>query len=171
MKFIILFASFFGSLVAEEGWYPVEKKKTVAPEEVWEDSSLWPVFTKRHGEERVFLRFPSDPTYTYPASDVLQVESSQGGEIYTLIVRPDTDLFERRLAELGGQSQTFLIGYAKPEPHILDIQYYFEDRWVAERLYLGDHLYILRTASKEPLSSTHARFVTSLDIQKNPRSS
>lgn len=160
-----LAALFFA--IGGDGWFSVEKNPTATPEEVWEDSSIWPVFTKQMGKERFLIRFPADPTYFYDPLGELEVDAESDSEKSVLRVFPRSDdVLEKRVAELSSQPDVLLIQIEAPSSHLVDLQYFSQGKWVAERLVLtSEHLYLLQTSSEKPSHAHHQQFISSLDIQ------
>jgi hypothetical protein len=152
-----------------DGWFPVEKKQTEKQEEVWDESggAIWPVFTKRFGEESIQVRFPGAPEYRVLSGTELEIFSSSGGEESLLrILNPqDLAVLDTHIENLP--QEAVLIEVKRPESNILDLQYYSEGKWVAERLIVDEsHLYLFQTSSKNPLGASHKKVISSLNIQK-----
>ena len=170
MKILILLVSVFSSIGQGDGWFPVEKIEATRAEESWEDQdqSIWPVFSKHFGGEKVLARFPADPVYRYLSSSEIEITATKGAETsqLTILDSIDPEMLTQRVKEISVDLDTLLVKVEQVEPHIFDLQYFKEGMWVAERLLLtGEHLYIFRTASSEPLSGNHQTFVSLIDIR------
>lgn len=169
MRFLYLGFALFNFLFASidsNGWVSVEPPKKSSFEGALqeEDSSIWVVFTKKLGPEKLLVRFPEDPEYTYLTPDEMEIFTSQDGATYRLrVLKADPSFLKEREKQLSSD----LITEESTTPNTLDLFYRSEGSWVWERLVLTPHhLYILQTTSDTLISEGHQQFVDSLDIQK-----
>jgi hypothetical protein len=72
--------------VSDDGWVVLEKKgKELSQNE--DDPSVWPLFFKKIGSERIRIRFPKEPAYRYTESGDLEIWVKRGEESYLLLVQ------------------------------------------------------------------------------------
>jgi hypothetical protein len=69
----------------DEGWYPVEKKVEAALPADQRDASLWVLFVKDWGGERIQIRFPEEPQYRYTEEGDFEAWVEQNGAYFSLI--------------------------------------------------------------------------------------
>ncbi len=149
MKFVIyLLASFFSlgnaDVRPDDGWFSVEKRLPV-PEQFENDPSIWVLFAKDVGSERLQVRLPGDPTYQYEEDGSFRLYSTQNGESFELGVYPAD-------WALAGEGVS----------HAID------GKWVSEQIVRTEHhCYLLKTVCKEPFSPQHMAFISSLSIEEN----
>jgi hypothetical protein len=61
-KYLFLFLIFsIGN--ADDGWVSIQQSEPIVHQLEIEDHSIWVVFAKNFGSERVLIRFPEDPVY------------------------------------------------------------------------------------------------------------
>ena len=82
-----VFSSFCCLLLdgVESGWFPVEKKgrEEVFPEQ---NPTLWVLFFKELGSEKIGVRFPTDPIYAHKEDGSFEARCEREGERFELIV-------------------------------------------------------------------------------------
>lgn len=139
--------TFFAFVSADPsaGWFPVEKVQVGADQLETTDLSIWVLFAKNLGKEKILVRFPNDPSYQYMSQEVLSISADREGETFQLIVQP---------AILAAPSE--------------DLFYQSEGKWVREHfVQTADHLFHFKTLCNEPDSVHHKAFVSSFLIEKN----
>lgn len=165
LNFLIYLLAAISPVVDSDDWSPVEKSETTRPMEDEEyDLSVWPVFSKKVGSDTVIIRFPADPTYRYLSSSEIEISSTQGNETsqLTILDPTETDIFEKRLKEISAQAGALVISVEQSDSETLDLRYFSQGKWVAERiLATPEHLFVFQTSSPEPLTGNHQRFVSS----------
>ncbi len=108
------------------------------------DPSIWTLFSKKVGVEKMLVRFPADPVYRYTENGALELTSERDGEVFILTVQKG--------GELSGDP-----------PHLFD-----EGKWVHEHLIqTAHHLFHFRTLSDEPQSLNHSRFISSFSLERD----
>jgi hypothetical protein len=146
----VLFLKFLiGSLLAvgapEGGWFPVEKVQEGVHESEDDDRSIWVLFTKQLGEERIQVRFPDEPTYIYSESGGLEVSAERNGDVFSMTVLP------------AGS------GVLSP-----DLLYAEEGRWVREHFVESNgHFFRFKTVSNQADSTIFREFISSFSIDKS----
>ena len=138
------FLCFVCSAPASEGWFPVPKTPMAEEAQLDEDSSVWVLFSKTIGLEKIAIRFPSDPICRPTQPGSLEIRSERGGRVFELIVEPVA----------GGSS-----------PGFSDFLYELEGKWIHERIvHTPYHTYSLRTQSDQPDRLSHQLFVSSFQF-------
>ncbi len=166
---------FLGALQTEvsaqpnfDGWVAIERsEKEVLPLSADErDPSIWVVFSKEIGSEKILVRFPVEPTYKYLTKDGSEMELlaiSGGNEHRVLIGKPSKDLLGERKANLEGA----IAVHEKVGTENAELTYWKDGFWFMERLIATkDHSYILQTKSETIDSDSHLAFAASFDLQK-----
>ncbi|HSX10895.1 MAG TPA: hypothetical protein VLF94_04175 [Chlamydiales bacterium] len=144
MKYLIASILAFSG-VASDGWFPVEKVRNGTKQEEEVDRSIWVLFAKNLGDERIQVRFPDDPAYKYSDAEVMEISSERDGETFQLTVQP---------AEAGEAKG--------------DLLYQIEGKWVREHVVQTDHhFYRFKTISNGSDDAHHKAFVSSFLIEKN----
>jgi len=137
------------SSAAEDGWVGVPRTEHVAHQLVDEDPSVWVVFAKTFGAERILVRFPQDPAYRSVDGGFEVYASHAGQEEISLIIRKNS-------------AMTVSLG----QPH--EIVYYDADtgRWVFERhVETAENRYVLRVSHPSQSRSLFMQFSDSFEIE------
>lgn len=172
LKFLI--ASFLASapLVAEEnlpsdGWFPVEQPEKQPVQEDEKDSTIWAIFVKNLGDEKILARFPEDPNYKYITPETIEISSTKNGERFQLWIQeiPQGDSFKQRMEEVLSLPN---VQMSEADPEGMNLVYQTEGKWVQEHLLLtSHHLYLFQTTSLTPSSEKHEIFTQSFEIENN----
>jgi hypothetical protein len=170
---LIIFKSLFLFVVLQaelpvDGWVAVERhEKEASPEGADEtDPSIWVVFSKKIGSEKILVRFPVEPAYKYLKEDGSEMEisaSAEGSEHLALVLSPSNDLLKTRKTSLQGA----IIILERMSEEGEEIVYWKDGYWFKEKLVsTEEHSYILQTKSADLDSDSHRIFASSLDIEK-----
>lgn len=170
MNLILTLLFAFAPFQEDTDWVPIEKTEVVTPEEIWEsqDHSIWPIFSKKTGHEKILIRFPSDPVYRYLSPNEMEITAIEGSETTQLLIleKGVVDSVNQRIQELTDAPNVLLLDVQKESDRLLDIQFFTEGKWVFERVLITEeHLYIFQSSSTEPHIKNHARFVASFDLE------
>jgi hypothetical protein len=147
-----IFKSFILSVLAssslvsggDDGWFPVAKAPKAEEESTERDPSIWVLFSKTIDLEKILVRLPEDPSYSYTDSGNFQLRSERDGETFELIA-----------FKAGSESAP-----------IADSLYELEGKWVHEHVVQSEqHVYLLRTSGNEADSPHHQEFVSSFSLQ------
>lgn len=157
-------------LAAEEplndGWFPVEQLEKTPFEEDDKDSSIWVIFMKNLGDEKILARFPEDPHYQYITPQNLEISSTKGAEMFKLWVQEiprDRDPFEQRAEEILSLPEVVV---TQSDSEGLNFVYQAEGKWFREHLLqTGSHLYLFQTSSYTATSANHEIFIHSFEIE------
>lgn len=135
------------SLPAEgvDGWYSVEKKPQIEDSFEEDDRAIWVLFSKNLELERILIRFPELPKYTYLENGDLKISCERGGELFQLVV-----------------SKSF------PEAaELQELHYQHEDKWVHEQFVRSSHHFFhFKTIEISAETKMHADFFSSFFIEK-----
>jgi hypothetical protein len=165
----------FGAM-DEKGWVLVEKPQQIeARQAVDESGAAWPVFSRQFGEDRVLVRFPEEPNYTYPRlefgdSVTMHVESKMPYGTHRLLVSSLTstlDAFmEEKKLSIASEEDALLIFSDQNSSHSADLLYRSNKMWVQERVFaFYGRIYVLQTHSESLNESPHLQFVDSFDLE------
>jgi hypothetical protein len=144
-KLIILLSTFFGASMDADGWVSLErpKQEPFSLEEV--DPSIWVVFAKKIGAEKILVRFPEDPTYRY-----LDEKGSEM-EIYTISEEKTHRLY---IKPAQGSSES------------TEKSYWQDGFWVFEKSLTTKHnTYFFQTKTISMDLVSHRQFVDSFDVE------
>jgi hypothetical protein len=149
-KFIITLLLATSSLVmANDGWVSVDRPEKVVHQLDEEDHSIWVVFAKSFGPERVLVRFPEDPVYRH-----------NNGRFEAIATHFGSGEFELLAQKTGSQRQTSY--------KIQDISYRDAERgfWVRERhIDTGLYHYTLRVTHPTQSAVIFRQFTDSFEIE------
>ncbi len=166
------------STIEENGWVSVDKPQKQAQSQHEEvDPSIWTVFAKEFGSEKVLIRFPEDPGYRYPQIDqgdkeTMEIDSTSGETLHRLNVlkfpdQPLDELIQKKINNIQSEEGALLVQTDQIDGQMADLLYRSQGKWVRERLILTDeHLYILQSASETLEGSSHTQFIASFDLEK-----
>lgn len=136
--FAFIISSFSCLLLdAQDGWFPVEKKRGAEEVFLEQNPSIWVLFSKEFEGEKIGIRFPSDPIYSYGEDGSLQVRSEKEGERFELLI-----------LKIGAEVPPLLEGVE----HVVQTE---------------DHVYYLRAYSPNEKSPSIDDFFASFSAQKN----
>jgi len=130
-------------------WVSVPRPEKVVHQLEREDHSIWVVFAKTFGEDRVLLRFPEDPVYHRAESRFDAFASHLGVGEMSLIAQKK---------EIGTSSSP-----------IGDIAYFDAEsgRWIRERhIDTDQHHFVLRVSHPSQSSSLFRQFTDSFEIER-----
>ncbi len=148
----ILFSSIFSSNLAgaEAGWVPVSKSQKAIHQIEEDDQTIWVVFAKDFGSERILVRFPEDPIYQYQDGQFNAYATQLGSGELTLLVREK----QGDLAE--GESRVRYASYFDP-----DTGFWVREKHVETRR----HQYVLRVVNPSENSSVFPQFANSFEVE------
>ena len=146
IAFFIAFTSF---AVADDGWVSVARPERVVHQWEEDDSSIWIVFAKTFGQERILIRFPEDPVYRHLDGRFQAAATHLGIGEMSLIVRkketPSAPVASRR-----------------------EVSYRDADsgRWIRERhIETDEYHYVLRASMPTESATLYRQFVDSFEIE------
>ena len=172
---IIAVLALFGAM-DEKGWVSVERPQQKEVRQALDESdATWPVFSKQFGEDRVLVRFPEEPTYTYPRLELgdpftMHVESKMAYGTHRLLVSPlastlDTYVEQKKLS-IASEEDALLVSSDQTGSNSVDLLYRSDKMWVRERIFaFTDHVYVLQTLSESLNESPHLQFASSFDLE------
>lgn len=162
----ILLAS--GALVAQEGkdgWFPVEQPPKPSTSLEGIDPSIWVLFTKSLGEERIRVRLPQDPSYKFSFTGIFEISSQKEGEIFELKAYPQGEI-EKRIEEIRSLPEVSLISLESVGEGRANLTYKLNEKWVQESLFQTvHHLYSLQTVGETLEPTNHLSFTRSFDVR------
>lgn len=139
------------SISPEEGWVSVPRPQRVPHLLEEEDHSIWVVFSKSFGDERILVRFPSDPIYQRKNGDFQAVSPYGGQGEFMLIVQKKTNP--------GTEGELRELAYPDPEHP----GYWIQERHVESE----ENLYVLRFSNPVNNPRLFSQFANSFEIEKN----
>lgn len=143
---------FSTSLVAfaDEGWVTVPRQEQVVHQLENEDRSIWVVFAKTFGSERVLVRFPEDPVYRHDEGRFEAFASHLGRGEMSLSVR------KKNLAASFLPMSAHEIVYRDSET----------GQWVFEKhIETSQHQYVLRFSHPSQSRVLFRQFADSFEIE------
>lgn len=156
-----------------DGWVAVDRpeKGGEAFEEV--DPSIWVVFAKQMGPEKLLISFPEDPAYHYmdKNGEEMEIVASSPDVEYRLQILKKTfsageELLAYRMESLQGASiaRTSM----GPETEVsAELTYWKEGYWYMERLLSTEyHTYFFQTKSGGLDDDAHRIFISSFDLYR-----
>jgi hypothetical protein len=154
--------------VNSDGWVAVERADKEAAyagaDEV--DPSIWVVFAKKIGGEKILASFPVEPSYKYSKADGSEMEiaaSSEGSHYRIFIEKPMDDFLNLRKNSLQG----VIFVEEKTDEMGSELIYWENGFWTLERLIsTEEHSYILQAKSIALESVFHRKFISSFDLEK-----
>ena len=151
IAFLIVISPF---VFAEEGWVSVPRPEHVVHQLEEEDRSVWVVFAKSFGSERVLVRFPEDPVYRHVEGRFEALASHFGRGEMALIVNKKT------IAASILQNAVYELHYHDHET----------GQWVFEKhVDTDEHQYVLRLFHPSQSNVLFRQFSDSFEIRKiNP---
>lgn len=139
------------SVPPDGGWVSVPRPQRVPYQLEEEDHSIWVVFAKSFGDERILIRFPDDPIYQRKDGNFVAAAPFGGAGEFTLIVQKKAK---------GGQSG-MVREFAYPDPE-------HPDNWIRERhVQSEENHYILRFSYPRNNPHLFSQFADSFEIEKN----
>lgn len=149
----------------KDGWFPVERPPKPSASLEGIDPSIWVLFTKNLGEERIRVRLPADPTYKFSFTGVFEISSKKEGEIFELKAYRQGDI-EKRLEEIRALPEVSSISLGSVVGGRADLTYKLNEKWVHESLFqTAHHLYSLQTVGETLESSNHLSFISSFGVR------
>jgi hypothetical protein len=148
---LVLAASSFS--VLDEAWVSVERPQRVVHTIETDDKSIWVVFIKNFGTERVSIRFPEDPQiYRKDGAFVAKAPYGQG-EMYLLV---------RKSIEPNGNVSDRIVKYQDTESGLFVLERHVKT---------AENIYVLRMTHPSESLFLFQQFSGSLDVAENPQSS
>jgi len=170
-KLLFSFSALFASapVMDEEGWVtiprPSNEAEAVGADE--RDPSLWVVFAKTIGEDKLLVRFPDEPTYHYMGeAGELEVVSVAAGNEHRLQVLSETfqsteEMLKKRLERLGNPP----VVQKRVGKDKVDLILWQDGAWLQERWVRAEHhTFFLQTKSNSIEREAHNIFVKSFDF-------
>ena len=136
---------------AEDHWVNVPKSEPVIHrlDALDEDRSIWVVFSKRFDTEKVFIRFPEDPTYRTRDARFEAVSSQRGSGEFSLVV-------SKKNASAPSIEGDVVWKDAET------------GNWIRERhIETQDHHYVLKMVHSSDSAALFHQFVDSFEIQNS----
>lgn len=172
---IIYILSALGTM-DEKGWVPVERPKAEVVESSKEAlADSWPVFVRQFGSDRILIRFPDEPTYTYPYVEqgdleTAFVEANFEGVSYQLLVElrsMDFDRFlEAKKLTIASEKDALLVAVDEVDARTVDFLYRSGKKWIRERVIgSNERFYTLQTTADTFDEAFHDRFLHSFDLE------
>lgn len=158
-----------------DGWVAIERpEKNSGVEGADErDPSIWVVFSKQIGPEKILISFPDEPTYRYMdvRGELIEVRSASRGAEHRLQVLQETfkspeELLTLRKKQLEGASM-FTQSHDSTKKWV-DLMYWKEGFWHFERLITTDlHTYFLQTTAPDADGEAHHIFIHSFNLEND----
>lgn len=160
----------------EKGWVSIERPQQTSSQQMVDESDRsWPVFSKKFGEERILVRFPSEPEYAYPRKDLgdvetMQIEGKTAYGMHRMLVEPSTlgldSVLKQKKLLIASEEDGLLVFTEQTDPKFADLLYRNDKKWVRERIFAsGDHVYSLQTISESLNEGPHLQFIQSFDLE------
>ncbi|MBS0624920.1 MAG: hypothetical protein JSS32_02580 [Verrucomicrobia bacterium] len=155
--------------VDENGWVSVERPKKAPVQNIEEDDSVWPVFVRKFGEDRILIRFPVDPSYKY-LDKKIEIEAEHSGALHKLSVEGSEMGLEREFQKLVDSLQengdALVVLASVSDEYSADLLYKLGSKWVRERMIaVGERIYRLQTFSETLNVAQHEKFASSFDLE------
>ncbi|MBI5272611.1 MAG: hypothetical protein HY861_01340 [Chlamydiia bacterium] len=156
-----------------EGWTFVERPERYSEDAAEflgeEQEETWVVVSKIFGPDKIFIRFPGDPSHQVIEQEFLMDFTNDEGALHfqgELFVGGDLQSFlSRKRQEIERVSGNFLLKSEKGEGKVC-FSYWSDGKWVQEIVVASPYaLYTLRTESGDRTSAMCQQFVSSLEIQ------
>lgn len=172
-KFCLLCSSFAEPKIGEldtDGWVaisPVTKMTHIETGSEKDDFSIWPLFTKKLGGEKLRVRFPSNPTYHFLSSNELEIKSFLGESSYFLrVLNPVTaGNVEEQVKGVFLQPEIVLAEVNRTSDHRWDVMYRKDGKWICQTYLLqGSHFYFFQSENPFSHRENHNHFVSSLSV-------
>lgn len=164
----------FGS-IDENGWVSVERPSQVPSQQIVAREGDWPVFIRQFGSDRAIIRFPGEPSYTYPNIEkgdleTMWISAQHLGGVHTLLVEPKTVDFgvfiEQRKGRIEGDVKAFIVSSELKDNRTFDLMYRKDEKWVRERVLMSsERFYILQSVSDTLNEEFHLQFTRSFDVE------
>ena len=138
--------------MADDGWVSVPRQERVVHQWEEDDSTIWVVFAKTFGSERILLRFPEDPAYRHHNGRFHAFATHLGHGEMSLIVQkkesPSAPSANREISYQDGDS----------------------GRWVRERhIETDEYHYVLRVSLPTDSASLYRQFIDSFEIERSAK--
>ena len=133
-----------------DGWVQVPRQEKVL-QETEEDHSIWVVFAKAFGSERVLVRFPEDPlTHQWDEFFQATAADTEGGELSLVVQKKDN---------------------LSSEPCTKATDFSYRDEvsglWVQERwIETEGHIYLLRATHPSESAIFFSSFFDSFELER-----
>jgi len=177
--FLFKFLFAFGLVLSDspqgmdsDGWYtlPHPKKEVQAPGADERDMSVWVVFSKKIGSEKILISMPKEPIYRYMGSEGTEMEviSSYGDSEHRLqvinkVYENSDILLESRKQGCAG---ALIVSENRVDGAYSELVYWQNGKWIYERVIVtSERTYFLQTKSQDVANEAHLRFVNSFTIE------
>ena len=138
------------SIPSEEGWVSVSRTQRVPIQLEEEDASVWVVFSKSFGREKLLIKFPKDPSYQKKNGIFLASSPCIGNGEISLLVKNIS----------GFQEKEGRVDYIYPDPDNLN-------HWIRERhITTSENHYVLRFSHVSGDAALFSKFVESFEVEK-----
>jgi len=180
MAFVKLLFS-FGLLLADlpamdaEGWVTVERSRKEAEAQGADerDPSIWVVFSKQIGAEKILVSFPDEPVYRYMNGDGAELEVSGKAhgiehrfQMFKEIFQSSEQMLDLRLKQLEKVS----IVEKRVSENSVELLFWQDGFWVQEKLIRTENrVFFLQTKSSEIERDSHRAFTQSFDLVRDPK--
>ena len=153
------------AVASPDGWVPVEQPQKNTEQGEERDSSIWVLFVKELGDEKISVRLPDDPSYKYGTHE-FDVTASKDGEEFRLKVQEGGEL-DGAVQEIIMQPGVVLMQMDRSDARA-DLVYQSGKEWVQETLIaVPGQLYRFQTVSQNFSSANHIYFVDSFHVEKS----
>lgn len=140
----------------DNGWFSVEKAPQAKEESPERDSSIWVLFSKTIGLEKILVQFPEDPVCLYTESGMVALRSEKEGEIFELNIEP----------VIKSPSFSPISEARSKAPPASEVLYLSEGKWVHMHVIQTEHnMYSFRTYSNQLECPNHTLFISSFVLQ------
>lgn len=138
----------------QDDWVKVPPKELVVHQLEQEDHSIWVVFSKTMGSDRVLVRFPEDPTYRHHVDGHFEAFATHLG-----VGELSLSAKKKNFSSKKSSAQTL------GEVIYRDIE---TGRWIMEKHIETDQfLYVLRFSHPSQSTVIFRQFVDSFEVEKN----
>ncbi len=162
-------------VIDENGWVAVDRPEKRDPVESFDDvdRSIWVVFAKQIGEEKILVSFPEDPSYRYMDEKGEEMEATavlDGAEYRFQVMKKlfssSEELLDYRKEVLEGAGAVAQKASEPGEPPVIELTYWKEGYWYFEKLVsTPNHTYFFQTKSISMEDAAHLQFVDSFDLE------
>ncbi|MDE3046695.1 MAG: hypothetical protein KGJ02_08680 [Verrucomicrobiota bacterium] len=141
---------------------------TSAPLE--EEKSIWVIFSKQLGPEKILVGFPEEPLYIYREDGEMEIFStSKGNEchLYVLkkIFKSGDEVLQSREENLENAVVTNRKSGAEKSGPVAELTYWKEGFWHSEKWICTDfHTYFFHTKTASPDLAFYETFTGSFDL-------
>lgn len=160
-------------VVSDDGWVAVAQPEKQSDRFDDIDHSIWVVFSKKIGSEKLLISFPEDPQYHYleGKEDQLEVVGMDPDARFSLkVVRgvyDDADaLLKSRIDSLQAAAIARAEAVEMQDRMSAELVYWQDGHWYQETLIsTAGHTYLLQSRSAGLDLAAHAQFSGSFDLE------